>query len=133
VPSFRDRLTGMQRRYISRSEQARRDAAAENKAMVKSLVDAALARTDLRPDVSGRSNILRLLCAMFELNGGSLGFHRGWVEAVRTVFQEEGLPVPNAKVCRSYRSHLQESPFRFETVPLVDVETLARIEAKYLD
>ena len=99
--------------------------------MAKLVRDAA-AQTDLRADVSGRSNILRLLCAMFELNGGNLGFPRGWVDAVRTVFEEQGLPVPNAKVCRSYRSHLQESPFRFETTALVDLGTLARIEAKYL-
>jgi hypothetical protein len=122
----------MQRRYISRSERARRLVAAENKAEVKSLVDAALARTDLRPDVSQVSNAIRLLCAVFVLNGHSLNIHRGWVTQFQAAFAAQGLKVPNGRVLRTYRSRLQENAHAFANTPLVDRDLLAMVEGRYL-
>ncbi|MCA6230061.1 MAG: hypothetical protein IM654_10065, partial [Phenylobacterium sp.] len=57
--------------------------AAANTAEVRALADAALARTDLRSDVSQASNCIRVLCALFVLNGHSLGLRRGWVVEVQ--------------------------------------------------
>ncbi len=106
--------------------------AADNKAMVKSLVDAALARTDLRPDVSQCSNCVRLLCAVFVLNGHSLNIRRGWVTQFQAAFAARGLKVPNGRVLRTYRSRLQENANAFANTPLVDLAVLEAVERRYL-
>ena len=106
--------------------------AADNKAMVKSLVDAALARTDLRPDVSQASNCIRLLCAVFVLNGHSLNIRRGWVAQFQSAFAARGLRVPNGRVLRTYRSRLQDNAHAFASTPLVDRDLLELVEGRYL-
>lgn len=124
------------RSYNQRRAAARRaaglDAAFNSRVMARKLVDDAAATVELRQDQTGRSNIIRLMCAMFLLNGASLNWRRGWVDAVRDLFAARGLPVPNPKVCRTYRSRLSESAMLFATTPLVDVSVLERIEARYL-
>jgi hypothetical protein len=125
-----------ERSYYQRRKAARRaaglDPAFNGRAMAKKLVQDAAASVDLRPDRTGRSNIIRLMCEMYLLNGESLNWHRGWVDAFRDLFASRGLTVPNPKVCRTYRSRLSESAMLFATTPLVDVSVLERIEARYL-
>jgi len=94
-------------------------------------VDRAAATVDLRADLSMRSNVVRLLCAMYLING-SLNLRRGWVDRTREVLAGAGLPVPSGKVLRWYRSNLASSAMMFAHCPLVDVPTLERIEARYL-
>ena len=55
-----------------------------------------------------------------------------WVAEFQAAFAARGLKVPNGAVLRTYRSHLQENAFRFANTAGVDLETLARVEAKYL-
>lgn len=86
---------------------------------------------DLRPDLSARSNVVRLMSEMYLIQG-SLNWRRGWVDRVREVLAERGLPVPSGKVLRWYRSNLGASPMTFAHCPLVDVATLEAIEARYL-
>jgi hypothetical protein len=125
-----------ERSYNQRRAAARRaaglDAAYNSRAMARKLVEDAAATVELRQDQTGRSNIVRLMCAIFLLNGESLNWRRGWVDALRDVFAARGLPVPNPKVCRTYRSRLSESAMLFATTPMVDVSVLERIEARYL-
>ncbi len=106
--------------------------AADNKAMVKLLVDAVLAQTDLRTDVSQASNAIRLLCAVFVLNGHSLNIRRGWVAQFQAAFAARGLRVPNGRVLRTYRSRLQENANAFANTPLVDLTVLEAVERRYL-
>lgn len=135
-PATRQDPRAGERSYNQRRAAARRaaglDAAFNSRVMARKLVEDAAAQVELSPAHSGRSNIVRLMCAMFLLNGGSLNWRRGWVDAVRDLFAARGLPVPNPKVCRTYRSRLSESAMLFSTTPLVDVSVLERIEARYL-
>lgn len=146
APSFRDRLAGMETQpsappavraaYHQQKRERLRDAGLDEawnrRLAVARLVREAASLTGLRADVPQRSNMVRLLCALYRLNGASLGLDRGWIEAVRTAFRECGLPVPNPAVVRWYRSHLQDDPMYFRRTPMADVETLEAIELKYL-
>ena len=122
--------------YHQQKRQRLRDAGLDEawnrRLAVARLVRDAAAQTDLRADVPQRSNMVRLLCAVYRLNGDRLLLDRGWIEAVRTAFRERGLPVPNPAVVRWYRSHLQDDPMYFRRTPMADVETLEAIELKYL-
>jgi hypothetical protein len=124
-----------ERSYYQRRKAARRaaglDPAFNSRAMAKKLVDDAAARMELRADLSGRSNIVCMMLAMFEVSG-SLCWRRGWTDRMREVFAERGLPVPSGKVLRWYRSKLSESAMMFAHCPRVDVAVLERVEARYL-
>lgn len=110
----------------------RAEQAAANRAEVRGLVDAALAQTELRPDVSQASNCIRLLCAVFVLNGNSLNLRKGWVPEAQRHFEARGLKVPSGRVLRTYRAHLQENPFRFARTPMVDTAVLEAVERRYM-
>lgn len=129
------RYAGRQRRMdkwaISRAERERRAAAAANRSAARALVDRAAAAVDLRPDLSMRSNVVRLMSEMYRLDG-SLYWHRGWVDRLRGVLSDAGCAVPSPKVVRWYRSRLSDDPMYFARTLLVDVETLEAIERKYL-
>jgi hypothetical protein len=121
--------------YYLRRKAARRaaglDEAWNSRAMARKLVDDAAARVELRPDLSGRSNIIRMMLAMYELDG-SLCWRRGWTDHLRDLFTERDLPVPSGKVLRWYRSKLADCPMMFAHCPMVDAAALERVEARYL-
>jgi hypothetical protein len=124
-------VVGMGTRTVSRAERERRAAAAANRAEARDLVDRAATAVDLRVDLSMRSNVVRLMSEMYRLEG-SLNWRRGYVDRMREVLGESGLPVPSGKVLRWYRSNLSANPMMFSRCPLVDVATLEAIEARYL-
>ncbi|MEZ5778521.1 MAG: hypothetical protein R3E44_09175 [Paracoccaceae bacterium] len=116
---------------MSRAERARRAAAAANRAAARELVDRAAATLDLGAEASTRSTLVRLMLAMYGIEG-SLNWRRGYVDRVRELLAEAGRAVPSGKVVRWYRSKLAENPMVFARCPLVDVPTLEELERKYL-
>ncbi len=127
----RERLSSYHQRHKAARRAAGLDTAFNSRAIARKLVDDAAARVELRPDLSGRSNIVRMMLAMYELDG-SLCWRRGWSDRLREVFAYRGLSVPSGKVLRWYRSKLSECPMMFSHCPLVDAALLERIEARYL-
>lgn len=127
----RERLASYHQRRKAARRAAGLDEAWNSRAMARKLVDDAAARVDLHPDLSGRSNVVRLMLAMYELDG-SLCWRRGWTDRVREVLADAGVAVPSGKVLRWYRSKLSENPMMFAHCPQVDVAMLERVEARYL-
>lgn len=125
------RLASYHQSRKARRRAAGLDEAYNSRLLARALVDDAAAVTDLRADLSARSNVVRLMLAMYRANG-SLNWRRGWADRMREVLGERGLPVPSGKVLRWYRSNLSANPMMFSRCPQVDVATLEAIEARYL-
>lgn len=87
------------------------------------LVQEAMTDFPPQPDQTQRSNIVRLLLAMWNIQG-SPSFPRGWAREVMLGLHNHGCAVPTSKVLRWYRSGLAVDPGQFKSVPHIPKEML---------
>ncbi|WP_299653147.1 hypothetical protein [uncultured Tateyamaria sp.] len=79
------------------------------------------------PNLTMRSNTVRLLAGMYYVHG-SMAFPRGWVTPAMRAFIERDVDCPNAKCWRSYRSDLKDNPGQFLNNPGVPTDLIRQME-----
>lgn len=94
---------------------------------VEALVAEALGEHAPKAGLTMRANAIRLLTSMWYCHG-STKFPRGWVTPAMQAFLDLGLDCPNARVWRSYRSDIQDSPGQFLTTNGAPTDLIRQME-----
>jgi len=76
------------------------------------LVHEASSMSPLNPSSTQRHNLVRLLLAMYAING-SMAYSLGWVRSVLLAFEAAGCRAPTPASVRWYRCRLQSEPDTF--------------------